>query len=126
MRKIIQTLVIGVSLVAVIVGMFFFCSVSIPGKRPSEGVWYCDELHLSIDFTQMETDSKCVKLYNADETFIELICNTDFGNGIYIEYINDTDPSDYEIHHFLVGTFHYIGDTFYIHSDGKWYSFCKI
>ena len=61
-------------------------------KIPEEGIWYCDELKISIDFSKIDRPTECAKLYNEDGTYQMLECKIDFvsvmdfflGDSIYL------------------------------------------
>lgn len=68
--------------------MLFTSACSITYKHPETGIWYCDELKMSIDFTlYTSSDHMCVKVYNDDGTYEVMECSIDYGNGIWIDRV---------------------------------------
>lgn len=61
-------------------------------KIPEDGIWYCNELKISIDFSKIDKPTECAKLYNDDGTYQILDCYIDFvsvmdfflGDSIYL------------------------------------------
>ena len=93
-------------------------SCSIPEKIPQGGVFYCDEMGISIDFSIIDTDPECGKLYAADGSYTTCRCMTDYGIGIVVM------STDQEID-YLIGKFQYKNDLFYVtaYKDGTTYVF---
>lgn len=91
------------------------CSIS--NRLPDSGVWYCESLNMTIDFSQDTQDDKNVKVYGEDGTYTVYRCNIDYGRGIFIQSL-DNDM-------YLRGKFKYTGSTFIITStlDNKTYYF---
>lgn len=70
-------------------------SCSIPAKKPEQGIWYCEELKISIDFSLANTNNICAKLYNDDGTYDTMGCHFDYGRGIYFFQMLDGNEVDY-------------------------------
>lgn len=62
---------------------------SIQSKYPEEGLWYCEELSMEIDFSLLKTDPKCVKWYAEDGSYTLCKCYIDFGDGIFIKSLDE-------------------------------------
>ena len=84
--------------VFVIVALFNNCTY--PAKKPTDGVYYCEELKIEIDFSLHETSTKCAKLYCENNTYITLSCHFDYGDGIFL-----IDESKQENIYYLSGSF---------------------
>ena len=52
--------------------------------QPKEGVWYCEELSISIDFSEYNEERKpdIAKFYFDDGSYIDIECYFDYGQGI--------------------------------------------
>lgn len=80
------------SIVLICVVAVLIVSCSRLEKIPEEGIWYCDELKISIDFSKIDKPTECAKLYNEDGTHQMLECKIDFvsvmdfflGDSIYL------------------------------------------
>lgn len=95
------------------------CACSIPKSKPNEGIYYCDELKISIDFSVMENSSVCAKLYSDDGTYVECECLIDNGSGIFILSL------DHETF-YLKGNFEYKNDIVVVTTfDAKVFSFTR-
>ncbi len=91
-------------------------SCSFPVKYPQEGIYYCEELGLSIDFSiHMEDPNTCAKLYNEDGTYQVLECRIDFGSTMFL--LSDDDI-------YLAGKVKFKDDKFILRDD-KEYVFWK-
>ena len=88
------------------------CSCSIPQPKPEEGIWYCEELRLEIDFfvyNQQQT-ADCAKLHNPDGTTRNMGCHFLYGGGVNIGYrVGSLDP-DYT---YLAGDYRYKKETWF-------------
>ena len=81
MKRVICTILLSCML------LLLMNACSIPYKHPEEGVWYCEELKMSIDFAMYNSsDYMCVKVYN-DDTYEVMECSIDYGNGISIDRV---------------------------------------
>ncbi len=98
-------------------------SCSIPAKKPEEGVWYCDELGLSIDFNvYMDAPNECVKLYNDEGSYETLGCHFDYGAGIGI--YRKMEEKEVLL---ITGSFRYKDEKFVVttHDNNNVYIFYK-
>ena len=61
--------------------MLCSCSVSFPSKKPTQGVWYCAELQISIDFGLLAAENTpyCAVLHNGEGEDIPILCLIDYG-----------------------------------------------
>lgn len=92
---------------------------SIRGDLPEKGVWHCDELKMSIDFSALSKNPDCVRLYSGDGTYIVLRCYIDYGTGISI--CSPEQDKDY-----LVGNLEYENGIFEVTAkDGTVYQFAQ-
>lgn len=62
---------------------------SIPQAKPKEGIWYCEELMIEIDFSVYSKGEGVnppyfAKRYSADGTCQDVLCHIDYGSGIWI------------------------------------------
>ena len=94
-----------------------------PSKKPTDGVYYCEELKIEIDFSLHETSTKCAKLYCENNTYIILSCHFDYGNGIFL-----IDDSNQENIYYLSGSFVWKEDKIIVKSniDNCSYVFSKV
>lgn len=96
---------------------------SIPHPIPEEGIWYCEDLGIEIDFSYLneKMSQNCAKKYNSDGTYQSALCRIDYGCGINIGY---DDWQEY----YLVGRFSYRNGTFFVTSyeDNVTYEFVRI
>lgn len=105
MKKVRWFVILIVSLV-----LFASCSVSFPQPKPKDGIWYCEELRISIDFSIAQETDLCAKLHKNDGTVETIHCCFDFGSGIYIfEETTDGENIDY-----LHANFRWCGDEFVV------------
>jgi len=86
------------------------CACSIPAKRPADGIFYCAELHMSIDFSKLNSDPNCVKIHLQGEDYAVGKCLIDYGNGITICSPDQTVE-------YLIGKFSYENDVFTVQSN---------
>lgn len=102
--------------------ILLFTSCSIPAKRPESGIWYCEELRMSIDFSECNNyNPDCVKYYNEDGSCEVRRCLIDYGSGIGI---CSTDEEEW----YLNGKFKYRNDELKVtlHYEDKTYIFVEI
>ena len=97
-------------LAVLIVTAFSGCSANIVRKYPDSGVWYCEALHMEIDFSK--TGHKNVKLYTDENTYIELSSFMDYFSRIIIE--NEEDGTMY-----LTGEYYWEKDGFYVEAENN-------
>ena len=94
------------------------CSILQP--KPEEGIWYCEELMIEIDFgfLNAKADPNCAKKYNPDGTYQNLLCYIDYGGSIWICSEDGTED-------FLLGDFRYQAGVFAVttREDSKTYVF---
>ena len=83
MRKILCIVVLCFTVV------FCFTSCSIPGEKPKRGVWYCEDLNMSIDFNLLPETPYCVKVYDEYGNFKVNGCLFDYSRGI--RFFDDTN-----------------------------------
>ena len=105
------------------------CACSFPQPKPEEGVWYCEELMVELDFGMLNEGLRneavnppyYAKKYNADGSYQEIRCHFDYGNGIYL--ISTDWKEDY-----LNGRFKYQKGVFKVKSiqTGHTYIFERI
>ena len=105
-KRLLKGLLIGIAIV-----LFLYCFVRYlyPNNYPEEGVWYCEELYMTIDFSS--DNDKSVRIYHEDGTYTVYRCNIDFGRGIHIRTI--------EKERYMNGQFWLVGNTFIVNFDGK-------
>lgn len=100
------------------------CGCSIPGRKPTEGLWYCADLEISIDFSLLAQKNipNCAKLYSGEGSAVDILCYFDYGTGISLK------SPDVEADYFFVGNFTYKNGTFVVTSneDNKQYTFVRI
>ena len=111
---------IFVLMLVVVIGL---SSCSIPQPKPKEGVWYCEELMIEIDFGFLNAnlEPNCSKIYNSDGTYQKLLCYIDYGGGIWI--CSEDCRED-----FLLGDFRYQDGVFTVttREDNEIYVFERI
>ena len=110
-------------LICVLVLLITSCSVSFPAKKPEEGVFYCEELKISVDFSLIDDEYHCAKLYNDDGTYLTLGCHFDYGRGVsFFQTIEDTEI------HYLTGSFKWKKNEFIVISyvNSKQYIFLEV
>lgn len=99
------------------------CQFYIPKPKPKEGIWYCEELMIEIDFgVYHEAKTQhCAKKYNPDGTYQDVLLRIDYGSGLDI---CSEDGQEY----YLAGIFHYKKGIFYVvtHQDKVTYTFKRI
>ena len=78
--------VVRLATLSLLVGLCLaLCACSIPQPKPKEGIWYCDELKLEINFSlYSERSQYFVKRYHSDGTYEDVESFFDFGNRITI------------------------------------------
>ncbi len=99
------------------------CSCTRHAERdiPTEGIWYCPELSIVIDFAavqRMETDSCAVRVTETDRREPVLV-SIDYGHRMYIRPTNP-EQSDY-----ACGAFELVNDVFRLHDEDKVYLFVR-
>lgn len=98
--------------------ILLFSSCSIRGELPDSGIWYCEELKISIDFTKFhQGNNECAYFYNEDGSYELYKCLIDYGTTIGISSADEEDL-------YYIGNFNFKEDTFIIITfDGKEYAF---
>lgn len=95
----------------VILAMFLLCvnlsACSFPQPKPQEGIWYCEELMIEIDFNNAKNTQHCAKIFNPDGTYRDISCLFDYGSLIWL--CSEDRHEDY-----LRGNFRYKNDLFYV------------
>lgn len=84
---------------------------SIPGKKPTSGIWYCKELNIAIDFgaiAQLLPENSWQ--YTDDGSTIPLRCYIDYGREIGFSKLDDHGNEVF----FLSAYFYYRKDNFII------------
>ena len=126
----VRKFIVFILLIAMSVSL---CSCSIPQPKPEEGIWYCEELQLEIDFyvyNQFNT-AECGKLRNPDGTTQNVACLFDYGSGITVSYrVDSVAPEDT----YFVGKFKYKEANWFreesftitANEDGRTYVFERI
>ena len=96
------------------------CAIAMPAPKPKEGVWFCDELNVSIDFSIQ--DARCGKLHADDGSYQQMLVHFDYWNGVTLAKGDYGDETE-----FLIGCFKYKKDKFIITSyeNDKDYVFIK-
>ena len=98
------------------------CSVSFPCEKPTEGIWYCEDLEISIDFgAYSEGVPDCAARYSDNGSQEKILCYFDYGSGITLT------TKDQQTH-YLVGTFSYQKGNVVVtsYTDGTAYEFVRI
>lgn len=117
MKKLFASLL----LITFMVSMLSACSI--PGKTPTEGLWYCNELGISIDFSLLaeENTPECAKLYIGEGAAVDTLCYFDYGTGISLMSLDQT--TDY-----FNGSFEYKNGKFTVtsHADKKQHIFTRM
>ena len=101
----VRKFVVFILLIAISVSL---CSCSIPQPKPKDGIWYCEELRLEIDFfvfNQQHT-AYCAKMRNPDGTTQDVLCLFDFGSLILISSLDHRED-------YLIGHFQYKKETWF-------------
>lgn len=96
----------------------------IPVPQPDDGVWYCEDLRISIDFSLSSEATLISRMYNLDGTSKPIVCHFGYDNSlIFLVNEEDTAGSPY-----FSGTFVYEDNEFRVtdRSDGKVYIFNRI
>lgn len=99
--------IVFVLLIAISVGL---CACSFPQPKPEEGIWYCEELMIEIDFSVFSENEGVnppyfAKKYSADGTYQDVECLFDYGDNILIYSLDYSEE-------YLNGEFVYRQDTF--------------
>ena len=82
---------------------------SMPFSKPEEGIWYCEELMIEIDFTNLNTHNSpnCGKKYNPDGTYENVLVYFSHWRGIYVKSENQQE-------YYLNADYLYLKDAFYV------------
>lgn len=110
-------------IIITVVMSLYITACSIPCKKPDAGVWYCEKLRISVDFSEYHSNltPDCAKLLNDDGSQTDIRCYFDQGNGVW--FVSQDQQTDY-----FSGKFQYKGDLITVtsHSDGTQYTFVRI
>ena len=98
--------------------LFVFCSCSLPVSSPEDGLWYCDELKMTIDFSY-DRGEKCVQVVQEDGSVVYFDMGVDFSGRLEVFYYDE----EYNPHIYLIGKIKHRGNTFYWTIDEKTYTF---
>lgn len=85
---------------------------SFPSPKPEEGIWYCKELMIEIDFSITEPEN-CAKIYDQDGNCHNILCYFDYGSLIDVHYEDNPENP------ILVGNFSYKNGLFTITTTDK-------
>lgn len=101
---------IAVTFILLLFWVLGLSACSFPQPKPQEGVWYCEELMIEIDFSVLNENKSVnppyfAKKYNADGTYLEIRCLFDYGSGIRL------CSTDWE-EDYLYAEFSYRNDVF--------------
>lgn len=104
----------------VILAMLLLCinlsACSFPRAKPQEGIWYCEELMIQIDFNYAENTELYAKIFNPDGTSQDILCLFDYGSVIRLS--SEDWQKDY-----LIGNFRYKNDLFYVTTIDKTHTY---
>ena len=106
------------------------CSFYIPRPNPQEGVWYCEELMIEIDFSLQNeylNENEGVnppyfaRKYNADGTYQDIQCLFDYGSNIDLRSVDNEEV-------YLIARFSYRNGVFSVTTikDNHTYIFERI
>ena len=105
--------------IILLIPLVFLCSCRVQAAHPEQGVWYCEELKMSINFSLFGKTSEMVRIYSDDGTFNTFLCHIDFGNGIYIDTLDGSET-------IYRGNFKLRGEDFNVKIDDTTYIFNEI
>lgn len=92
---------------------------SFPAAKPSEGLWYCEELQIEIDFNHVMENQWSAKKYDSSGKYKTVRCLFDYGTLIRIDAANEPEAECY-----LEGNFLYKNDIFSVTTnEGITYTF---
>lgn len=70
--------------------MVVLCSCNDNLEYPTNGLWYCEELNMEIDFYIFDDFNKyCIKQYKEDGSYDIYRCGIDYGNTLRVSSIDD-------------------------------------
>lgn len=95
------------------------CNPTVYTAPPKSGIWYCEELKISIDFSLYGNTNNMAKLYSDDGTFENYICEFDHYSNIYISQAEQSEC-------LLIGGYTYENDEFIVKNDDGTYIFTEI
>lgn len=80
---------------------------SFPQSIPEEGIWYCEELMIETDFSELNANAtpNCANRFNEDGTRQDVLCYIDYGDGIWVCSEDCTE-------NYLLGAFLYQNGAF--------------
>lgn len=92
---------------------------SIPAAKPEEGIWYCEELQIEIDFNHVMENQWSAKKYDSSGKYKTVRCLFDYGTLIRIDAANEPEAECY-----LEGNFLYKNGVFSVTTnEGITYTF---
>jgi len=128
MRKFLKAAII-LSVIFVLGALFYHFTR--PKEPPSDGVWYCEELNMSIDFGLLRDDYYCVKEYHEDGSYSKYAFWYDEGAAMGFSYV-ETLPNGMMVntnYRDLSGVFRWKeGEDEFVFTNGLdefWYVFKK-
>ena len=98
--------------------MFICCSCSIQSEYPHEGIYYCDQLKMTIDFSKLGYENG-VEVVLDDGNIAFFVCQIGYGSEVLII---DSEKADF----YLMGHFKYKDDIFYIKTEDETYQLLRI
>lgn len=106
-----------------LVFLFLLSSCSIPRKRPESGIYWCEELKILINFSELggEKGTLAGKLYHDDGSYSNLHCFFDYGSGV--GFSSEDEETSY-----LIGEFVYEDSVFMVrrYTDDRLFNFFPI
>ena len=119
------------SFIIVVLISVLITSCSIPAKTPETGIYHCDELNISIDFSKDDAFDMAKFHYDNGET-LDLVCYLDYGDGIEIfeaEFTDENSKQDYtRVKDYILGSFKWKGNEIIVkdHETKKKYIFIEV
>ena len=98
--------------------LFVFCSCSLPVSSPEDGLWYCEELKMTMDFSA-PSNEPAVEVVKEDGGIEYFHMGVGQDRRLRLFYYDEDDG--FHIH--LIGKFKHRGNTFYWTIDDKTYTF---
>lgn len=98
--------------------IFVCCSCSIPRSYPKSGLYYCDQLEMTIDFSKSANEHG-VKVILDNGQAAYYACQIDYGGSVFIRNIGTEEL-------YLKGKFIFVNKIFHIKTDDETYKFVQI